>query len=334
MNKKIKIILLILAVIILVISIVAIKNMILIKKSNEKYGYWVNNSEFLYEKAINYLKEHKDKTNNNEEKEDYQVFYNYESFGIKEKDNKKYAYMYILEQSYYVKKGKLCRDEQSCMPYKFTFENDEVVNYENVENNVENASLIKEMFPDDIENKVLKYNSANMKIIDDVINHYSYLESTVIITEDYDENIIAFCGSYNNNVITGKCINGYGDVYEYNIPFDENKQYIEDINIEMISEYKKDKVFSISEDDFNIIKNNMPNVKNEYSNINSISENKPLFFVKIISIKNPDTLELSYNNDELTDLIIYNLDFSRENTSEASQNIINIFKKYNLIPNI
>lgn len=340
MNKKIKIILIILVIVLLIVGLVVWINVDLSHKSNEKYGYWITDSENLYDKAIEYLKEEKVNTHD-KNKEDYQVFYDYERFGIKDKDNKKYVYMYILEESYYVKNEKLRSSERSCIPYKFTFENNEVINYEIPKDGSEYENSIKEMFPDDIENKVLKYNFNISKLRKNVDQHYSYLESTVIMNIDYDEDIIAICGSYGGNVIKseantikGKCIDGNGDIYEYKIPCNENQEllvHIDDIDKNIIQKYQGKKIDSISKEDLNELKNNLNNLKEEYSNLNTSNGDIQVSFVKVVHTKNKDDkIVLDYKNSSLIDLIVDNSDFRKENISEPGKNILSILTKYNL----
>ena len=341
MNRKIKIILTILIIVLLIIASIIGINVNLSNKSNEKYGYWITDNEFLYDKAIEYLKEEKYKAAYDKYKEDYQIFYDYEGFGIKEKDNKKYAYMYILEESYYVKHEKIRSSEGSCIPYKFIFENDEIISYEIPKDGSEYANSIKEMFPDDIENKVIRYEFKDAKLKKSVEEHYSYLESTLIVNMDYDEDIIIAYGSYGGNTtkseantIKGKCIDGYGDVYEYKIPCNENQELlvnIEDIDKNIISKYQGNKIAAISSEDLNEIKNNLNNLKEDYSNTKNIHEDIQLYFVKVPHIKNNDNmLVVDYENSSLMDLIVDTSNFRKENTSESSKNILSILKKYNL----
>ena len=342
MNKKIKLTLIFVIIILLIIASIIGINVNLSNKSNEKYGYWITDNEFLYDKAIEYLKEEKLKIAHDKDKEDYQIFYDYEGFGIKEKDNKKYAYMYILEESYYIKHEKIRSSEGSCMPYKFIFENNEVIGYENPKDGSEYANSIKEMFPDDIENEVMRYEFKDAKLKKRVEEHYSYLESTLIVNMDYDEDIIVAYGIYGGNItkseantIKGKCIDGYGDIYEYKIPCNENQELlveIEGIDKNIISKYQGNKIASISIEDLNTIKNNLNNLKEEYSNTKTINEDMQLSFVKVSHKKNNDNnmLVLDYENSSLMDLLVDTYNVRKENTSEASKNILNILTKYNL----
>ncbi len=339
MGKKIKIILIILVIILVMASIFVRIHISLV---NKKYGYWIDNNDFLYDKAIEYLSKEEGKKADSVNKDDYQVFYDYEGFGIKEKDNFKYAYMYILEESYYVKHEKLRSDEKSCMPYKFIFENNEVIGYEIPKDGTEYITSIKEMFPDDIENKVIKYNFNTSKLAKKVDEYYSYLESTLIFHEDYNEEIIAICGNYNkntsnstNNVISGRCIDGYGDVYEFEVPYNENQEPLENINNidkNVISKYQGKKVDSIAKDDLNIIKNNLSTIKENYSDIKT--QDIKISFIKVLNNINKESngniIVLNYNNSDYIDLLIYTDSLKQENISESSKKIINILRKYKL----
>ncbi len=340
MNKKVKIIFIISIILLVVVGLVICININLSNKSNEKYGYWITDNEFLYDKAIEYLKQEKYRTANDKDKDDYQIFYDYEGFGIKEKDNKKYGYMYILEESYYVKHEKLRSSEKSCMPYKFIFENNEVIGYEIPQDGSEYITSIKEMFPNDIEHKVLNYNFNNIKLSKDIEKHYSYLESTLIIDVDYNEDIIAICGIYGDNTskheattIKVKCIDGYGDIYEYIIPCNENEEFLVDINDidkNTIANYQGNYITSISKEDLNEIKNNLKNLEEKYSNITTNGDIQSSF-VKVVNLKQYGDIIIDSNDSDFIDLIIHTPSFRQENTSESSKNILNILVKYNLI---
>ena len=339
MNKKVKVIFIISIILLLIVGLVIWINVNLSNKSNEKYGYWITDNEFLYDKAIKYLKEEKYKIANDKDKEDYQIFCDYEGFGIKEKDNK---IKRILEESYYVKHEKLRSSEKSCMPYKFIFENNEVIGYETPQDGSEYITSIKDMFPNDIEHKVLNYNFNIIKLSKEVEKHYSYLESTLIIDVDYNEDIIAICGIYSDNIskdesnmIKGNCIDGYGDIYEYNIPCNENEELLVDINDidkNIIAKYQGDYITSISKEDLNEIKSNLSNLREDYSNINTTNKDTKSSFVKVLNTNhyNGDII-IDSNDGDFIDLIIHTTNFRQENISESSKNILNILAKYNLI---
>lgn len=293
MSKKMKFIIIITIGILVIVSILIGIKFYLIQKSNKEYGDWIYNSDYLYDKAINYLKVEKENLTKDKEKEDYQTFYSYHGFGIKEKDNKKYAYMYILEESYYVKHNKLRIDDKNAMLYKFAFENDEVENYI-IPKEGENYKIsVKEIFPDDIEKEALNYGTEKLKYNNIIEEHYSYLDSTVAIDVDYDENMIVIIGTCITDeetgkvsTINGKCIDGYGDIYKYQIPGSEEK-----------------------------------------------NENNQLSFIKVANKKqnnNANVVVLDYINDDFINIINDTSEYRTQNTSIASQNIINILNKYNL----
>ena len=168
MKKKILI-----CFIILIIIVVFIFVIFALKKDDT---FWVTDYEFLYDKAINYIVEQSKLEGYDKDKEDYQVFADYEGFGIEEKDNKKIVYMWILEESYYVENNELKTTEGSSMAYKFTFENNEIVDYEVPKDGSYYASSIKDMFPDSIEDKVISFSMDDTKLKEQVKEYYSYIK--------------------------------------------------------------------------------------------------------------------------------------------------------------
>lgn len=337
MSKKMKFIIIITIGILVIVSILIGIKFYLIQKSNKEYGDWIYNSDYLYDKAINYLKVEKENLTKDKEKEDYQTFYSYHGFGIKEKDNKKYAYMYILEESYYVKHNRLRIDDKNAMLYKFAFENDEVENYI-IPKEGENYKIsVKEIFPDDIEKEALNYGTEKLKYNNIIEEHYSYLDSTVAIDVDYDENMIVIIGTCITDeetgkvsTINGKCIDGYGDIYKYQIPGSEEKNII-NIDNDVISKYKGEKIGTILENDLNEIKDSLNNM--EYSTSKEKNENNQLSFIKVANKKqnnNANVVVLDYINDDFINIINDTSEYRTQNTSIASQNIINILNKYNL----
>ena len=339
MNKKKTICIICIIILLIIILLLGIK-IYFINKSNEIYGDWIDDSDFLYDKAIDYLKKESNEDIQAQEKDDYQIFYNYHGFGIKEKNNKKYVYMFILKESLYEKHDKLRSDGRSSMLYKFTFENNEVVSYEVPKDGQDYTYSVKEMFPDDIEDEALKFGEGKLKYNQEIDEHYSYLESTAVFYEDYDENLIVVFGFYGGNktkaeanTIKGKCIDGYGDIYEFQIPCNENQELLVDvdnINNSIILKYKGNKLDSISEEDLREIENNLYNVN--YSTEKIPNKNTELYFVKV-ALKNNDensNINLSYKNNEFIDLIVNTSEYRTRNMSTASKNILNILTQYGL----
>lgn len=138
---------------------------------------WITDNEFLYDKAIEYVVKQSSTNGYYNDENDYNIFTDYEGFGIEEKKNKKIVYMWILKEEYYVKNNELEMGEGSSMPYKFVFENNEVVDYEVPKDGSYYTSSIKDMFPNSIENEVLSYEMKDTKLKEQVKDHYSYLDS-------------------------------------------------------------------------------------------------------------------------------------------------------------
>lgn len=328
-------------VIITIVAIVLLLLITIIILANNKTN-WITDHDFLYSKAIDYIvNEHKKEYYNNEE--DYQIFTDYEGFGISqnEKKKEKYAYMYVLVESYYTKKEKIRSGSGSCIPYKFTFnENDEIINYEIPEDGSRHTESIKKIFPNDIEDKVLSYIFDDTKLNNDVKQHYSYLESTEIVHIDNEEYPIVICGMYGGyttkaeaNTIKGKYIDGYGDIYEYTIPCNENEELrinIDEITENEISKYVGEKVSNISKEDIAEIKDNLVNIEEEYENVGIWAEDEPLSFVKVKYVKKNNLLVVDYDKPEFTDLI---KSTNEMNISESGKKIISILNKYNLVYN-
>lgn len=167
MKKSIKI-----ALFLLIGIIIAVCILTLYKKYNKEY--YITDHEYLYEQAIQYLKEND--SEKSKEKEDYQLFISYDKLGITEKEDTKYIYMWILSESYYVENKTLQSESGSSMFYKFKLENGKITGYENPKDGDLYAPSIKEMCPNVVmRNKVLNYesklsNETNIK------EHYSYLK--------------------------------------------------------------------------------------------------------------------------------------------------------------
>lgn len=330
-KKKIVNITIVAIVLLLLITIIILAN----NKTN-----WITDHDFLYSKAIDHIvNEHKKEYYNNEE--DYQIFTDYEGFGISqnEKKKEKYVYMYVLVESYYTKKDKIRSDAGSCMPYKFTFnENDEIINCEIPENGNRYGKSIIRIFPKAIEDKVLSYTFNDTKLKNDVKQHYSYLESTDIVHTDYEEFPIVICGMYGGytskaeaNTIKGKYIDGYGDVYEYTIPCNENEELrinIDEITENEISKYVGEKVSTISKEDIEEIKNNLADIEDKYENIGIWAEDMPSSFIKVKYVKKNNLLVVDYDKAEFTDLI---KSTNEMNISESGKKILDILNKYNLV---
>ena len=152
----------------------------------------ISDSDNLYDIAIDYLRNYEFNNNPDSKLKDFNVFYSYHGFGIEEKENYKYAYMWIYSQSYYLEEeGSLAIAGGFSMPYKFTFKDGRVIQVETPKDGNEYNSSIKEMFPGIIANQVLNYDKeANInKLFIEVANkknkYYDYLNLDMnIITID------------------------------------------------------------------------------------------------------------------------------------------------------
>lgn len=325
MNKKIGLMIFIVAII-LIVSI-SLGIIIFNKQDNTN---WITDSDYLYDIAKEYIiTENTALDTGDKNEKDFKVFADYKGFGIEEKNDKKYVYMWILEESYYVRNDKLRSGSGSSMPYKFTFKNDKVVSYQVPMDGSYYASSIKDMFPDTIESKVLGYNMDDSKLKSQVKEYYSYLDSTEIVYVDPDEEIILFSGYYGGytskaeaNTIKGKCIDKYGNVYEYKIPCDKNEEMLIDINNidrEIIEKYKGNLVSKLTTEDINTILDNINYVSDEYKDIGITMEDSPCSFIYIMMNKNKK------------DLLIYNYDSAKENVSESAKSILDVIVKNNIV---
>lgn len=170
MRNGVKVFSIILCICIAIIGI--IYGMIAIK--NKDKVVYITDNEFLYDVAIDYLKEKYTLESYDKEKEGFQVFFDYKGFGISQKDNEKYAYMWILEESYYLENGEIKTGSGSSMPYKIKFVNNKVTDFEIPKDGSYYVSSIRDMFPNDIENKILSFNLDDNNLKKKVDEYYSY----------------------------------------------------------------------------------------------------------------------------------------------------------------
>lgn len=173
----------------ILLSLMVIVSLFIITGCSNKENY-ITDNEHLYDIAIQYIIDND--TNPEKNNDRYKMFIDYNGFGITEDENYRYAYMWIAEESYYVVDNMIISGSGSSMPYKFTFElnDNKVVKYEIPKDGNEYASSIKEMYPDDIENKVINYQWKDDTLIKEVRNYYSDLK---------DKSIYYYSGDKNNN---------------------------------------------------------------------------------------------------------------------------------------
>lgn len=141
--------------------IVFLTILVIVLKKYNNCEYYVTDYESLYDIAIDYIIEEEYQSNNPDvNKDNYRFFVTYDGFGITEKDNYKYAYMWILGESYYLENGEQKLSHSYSMFYKFTFLDNKVIKYENPEDGNEYLNSIKKLSVDkNMRNKIVNYES-------------------------------------------------------------------------------------------------------------------------------------------------------------------------------
>ncbi len=115
--------------------------------------------EDYYKKAAEYVRVTKPKEEDHiNTKPGYHKFVDYEGFGVEEEDGVTYAYMWIVDMSYYKEDGEVEQGSGSSMAYKVKFKDGEVVDVENPTDGAGQQESIKKMFPSDVAKKVMSYN--------------------------------------------------------------------------------------------------------------------------------------------------------------------------------
>ncbi|HBA37093.1 MAG TPA: hypothetical protein DCY94_00080 [Firmicutes bacterium] len=137
-----------------------------------KSEHSVKGQDELYDLAIEYLKNETEIENKRLGEHDYANFFSYDGFAITAKGNYRYAYMWILSETYYSEGDKIISDHGSSMFYKFTFTGDEVFKYEIPKDGNEYAPSIEKMCPKRISKKVLNY-EPHLSNEDDIKEYFS-----------------------------------------------------------------------------------------------------------------------------------------------------------------
>lgn len=181
----------------------------------------VNDSDELYDVAINYLRDKEYQFNHDASKKDFNVFYSYYGFGIEKKDNYKYAYMWVYNQNYYIEEeNSLAISSGGSMPCKVTFKNNQVVKVEYPRDGNLYKKSIKSMFPSIIAIQVLNFNREENinKLFNDVLKrknkYYDYLnlDMSKLTIDDISYNDLIFSISIGNK----SCIPVQLSVYKNN----------------------------------------------------------------------------------------------------------------------
>lgn len=165
----------------------------------------VNDSDYLYDEVIEFIRNEEFKTNYDIKYKDFNVFYSYHGFGIEKKNNYKYVYMWIYEQSYYIEyQDVLAISSSSSTPVKAIFKDNkiqEIIYPENGKNYIES---IKKMFPDIIEQQVLNFDKEEniSKLFNEVEQkkniYYNYLnlDMSKITIDDLSYDNLIFSVTY------------------------------------------------------------------------------------------------------------------------------------------
>ncbi|MBR5662143.1 MAG: helix-turn-helix domain-containing protein [Bacilli bacterium] len=171
----------------------------------------VNDSDYLYDEVIDFIKERQFKENPDSSYKDFNIFYSYHGFGIEKKNNYKYAYMWIYEQSYYIEPeeygGALAISSSSSIPVKAIFKDNKLQDVIYPKDGNQYTSSIKEMFPGIIAYQVLNFDKEKNinKLFNDVEQkkniYYDYLnlDMSKITIDDLAYNDVIFIIEKNNN---------------------------------------------------------------------------------------------------------------------------------------
>lgn len=170
----------------------------------------VNDSNFLYDEVINFIRKNEFKDNPDSNYKDFNVFYSYYGFGIEQKNSYKYVYMWLYQQSYYIENtNALAISTSNSIPVKAIFKNNKLKDVIYPKNGTQYTSSIKEMFPGIIEIKVLNFNKEKNinKLFNEVEQkkniYYDYLnlDMSKITIEDLSYDNLIFTVRYRK----GKC---------------------------------------------------------------------------------------------------------------------------------
>jgi len=171
----------------------------------------VDDSDYLYEEIINFLKEKEFSDNPDSNNKDFNVFYSYYGFGIEKNFNYKNVYMWIYNTSYYIESEEygsgLAISSGSSMPIKVIFKDNKLQDIIYPKDGSEYIKSIKEMFPGIIEYQVLNFD--NEKNINKLFNeveqkkniYYDYLnlDMNKITLDDLSYNNLIFSVEYKNS---------------------------------------------------------------------------------------------------------------------------------------
>ena len=159
----------------------------------------VNDSDYLYDEVIDFIKDRQFKGNPDSSYKDFNIFYSYHGFGIEKKNNYKYVYMWIYEQRPEDYGGGLAISGGSSIPVKAIFKDNKLQDVIYPKDGNLYVSSIKEMFPGIIAYQVLNFDKEKNinKLFNEVEQkkniYYDYLNldmSKITIDDLVYDNVI------------------------------------------------------------------------------------------------------------------------------------------------
>ena len=93
---------------------------------------------------------------------DFKVFISMEKFGVEQKNDEIYVYVWALVESYYMQEGKLICNSGSSIPYKFTIIDENVEKCEQPLDGTEYAPSIKRIFTNEIARKIYDVDGSKL----------------------------------------------------------------------------------------------------------------------------------------------------------------------------
>lgn len=165
----------------------------------------INDSDYLYDEVIEFIRNEEFKTNYDIKYKDFNVFYSYHGFGIEKKNNYKYVYMWIYEQSYYIEyQDALAISGSKSIPIKAIFKDNKIQEIIYPKNGKEYEESIQEIFPNIINQQILNFDKEEniSKLFNEVEQkkntYYNYLnlDMSKITIDDLNYDNLIFSVTY------------------------------------------------------------------------------------------------------------------------------------------
>lgn len=249
-KHRISIIIFILSILLCVIS------PFLLKTTNEINAYSLSDEDKLYDQVQQYLiklaeeihyLERPEFANNSD---NFRVFSDIVKLGIRQNEDETYVYIWALIKTYYAQEE--LSSSGSSMPYKFTIKNNQIIDYKIPTDGIDYGDSIKEIFPEDIREKLEECENLldEEKLDNEAKEYYRYLdingnlEDEKLSNEEYinlksnQQEINKLVGiwkpfkaEYNGEEISLRSIYGSGIEYGGELRFNHNGTYTEFIGI-------------------------------------------------------------------------------------------------------